>query len=178
MKDQDMLHEATWGREGDIVIGGTSLLPIIRGEAPNHENGRIVFSEIETQVSAINGQTQYLIGRMKREKREFEFFHPGAPTSVSILRYRTGSKTVDSVRDHSIEEELIEAAGRYLKISEKILLEKIAKLEGAGQNRTAPGFKQSCLGSKDDHESTDDQSGSGKSDDEEILSHLRALGYA
>ncbi|MGQ9811569.1 MAG: sulfatase-like hydrolase/transferase, partial [bacterium] len=142
MKDQGMLHEATWGR-GEISLGGISLLPIIREESRNQENGRIVFSEIETQVSAINGQTQYLIGRMKSEKREFEFLHPDAPTSESILKYRTGYKTGDSVWDHSIEEELIEAAGGYLKISEKISLEKIAKLEGACENGTVPGFKQS-----------------------------------
>jgi arylsulfatase A-like enzyme len=72
---------------------GTSLRPLMEGRAGGEFASRVVFSEIETQVSAVDHQRQVLLGRGVPPAKQFPFFHPAAPDSETVTVYRGGAAT-------------------------------------------------------------------------------------
>lgn len=153
----DQLNDSRMGKEivGGMVIHGVSLLPLIQGAGgATNQAKRIVFSETETQISAIESGVQYLLGRPKPENLQFQFFHPDAPASRFIVSF--GSN--DSKGCPDLAQRVEGASSNYIGISEKIRLAKASKLK---------------LGS--DGEVSQDQKPD--SADARMLSHLKALGY-
>lgn len=70
---------------------GVSLLPIFRGDDAHRYDTRTVFSEIQTQLAAVDTQHQVLIGRGVPEHLQFPYYHPEAPRANRVLAYRGSS---------------------------------------------------------------------------------------
>jgi arylsulfatase len=81
---------------GGLRAQGISLLPLIRGQGIESLSRRVIFSETETQVSAIDSECQLLLGRGLPSPQQFPFFHPDAPSSNVMLNYRSGIRTLGS----------------------------------------------------------------------------------
>jgi len=73
-------------------VQGVSLLPLFRGDDTHRFDGRIVFSEIETQLAAMDAQHQVLMGRGVPDDLQFPYYHPEAPyrNMVTVYRGRSG----------------------------------------------------------------------------------------
>lgn len=67
---------------------GVSLLPLFRGDDAHRLDTRTVFSEIQTQLAAMDMQHQALIGRGIPEDLQFPYYHPEAPGVNRVLTYR------------------------------------------------------------------------------------------
>ena len=67
---------------------GVSLLPLFRGDDVHRYDGRVIFSEIQTQLAAMDLQHQILMGRGVPEDLQFPYYHPEAPTQNRVLAYR------------------------------------------------------------------------------------------
>jgi arylsulfatase A-like enzyme len=67
---------------------GVSLLPLFRGDDVHRYDGRIVFSEIETQLAAMDLEYQVLMGRGVPESPQFPYHHPDAPLQNGVAAYR------------------------------------------------------------------------------------------
>lgn len=67
---------------------GVSLLPLCRGDDVHRYDGRILFSEIETQLAAMDLEYQVLMGRGVPEHVQFPYHHPEAPIQNGVTAYR------------------------------------------------------------------------------------------
>jgi|GEM_PF-2289347 len=67
---------------------GVSLLPLCRGDDVHRYDGRIVFSEVETQLAAMDLEYQVLMGRGLPEHVQFPYHHPEAPLQNGVTAYR------------------------------------------------------------------------------------------
>jgi arylsulfatase A-like enzyme len=73
---------------GGLEAQGASLRPLIDGQRDVGLAERVVFSEIETQVAAVDAAEQVLLGRGVPEVKQFPFFHPAAADSETTVSYR------------------------------------------------------------------------------------------
>jgi arylsulfatase len=69
-------------------VQGVSLLPLIRGDDVHRFDGRIVFSEIQTQLAAMDLEHQVLMGRGVPGDLQFPYHHPEAPYRNNVAAYR------------------------------------------------------------------------------------------
>jgi arylsulfatase A-like enzyme len=67
---------------------GVSLLPLCRGDDAHRYDGRIVFSETETQLAAMDLEYQVLMGRGVPHRLQFPYYHPEAPGQNRVAAYR------------------------------------------------------------------------------------------
>ncbi len=67
---------------------GVSLLPLCRGDDVHRFDGRVIFSEIETQVAAMDLEHQVIMGRGVPEQPQFPYRHPTAPGENRVTAYR------------------------------------------------------------------------------------------
>jgi arylsulfatase A-like enzyme len=72
---------------------GVSLLPLFRGDDVHRYDGRTVFSEIQTQIAAMDFEHQVLIGRGVPDEVQFPYYHPRAPHENGVIPYRGRSKS-------------------------------------------------------------------------------------
>jgi arylsulfatase A-like enzyme len=70
---------------------GISLLPLFRGDDIHRFGRRVIFSETETQIAAMDSENQVLLGRGLRDNPRYPFHHPDAPHHNGIMSYRGGS---------------------------------------------------------------------------------------
>ncbi|HVP57469.1 MAG TPA: hypothetical protein VMU02_05185, partial [bacterium] len=114
-----------------------SLRPLIEGASEAGFARRIIFSETETQVSAVDGEQQVLLGRGVPEVKQFPFFHPAAPDSEIVLSYRGVPTT--AARDPErppLEPIAADFARRGCE----------ARAQGAGAHAEPPSDDQEILG--------------------------------
>ena len=88
---------------GGLRAQGTSLRPLMEARAGGEAARRVIFSETETQVSAVDHERQVLLGRGVPPARQFPFFHPAAPDCEMVTAYRGGVATT-----HDAERPLLE----------------------------------------------------------------------
>ena len=69
-------------------VQGVSLLPLVRGDDVHRFDGRTVFSEIQTQLAAMDLCHQVLMGRGVPERLQFPYYHPEAPDQNRVIAYR------------------------------------------------------------------------------------------
>jgi arylsulfatase len=67
---------------------GVSLMPLVRGDDVHRFDGRVVFSEIQTQLAAMDASHQVLMGRGIPEHLQFPYYHPEAPHQSHVAAYR------------------------------------------------------------------------------------------
>jgi arylsulfatase A-like enzyme len=72
-------------------VQGVSLLPLFRGDDVHRFDDRIVFSEIQTQLAAMDVQHQVLMGRGLPDDLQFPYYHPEAPYQNRVTAYRGSS---------------------------------------------------------------------------------------